>query len=378
MTSSPTEILLVGLGAVGSISAFCLKSSGVAHITAIARSNYSSIQDGGLSIKSRKYGEISGWKPDRLCRSVSEAADQKYDYVVITSKALPDLVPTSTILAPLLSSDYTNKFSQPIYALLQNGLGVEQDLYNALVALGERPKIISSSVYIMTNITATDAVEHLSTHDLIVLGIFRHGNFTTCVNSPEEANMLEGLARPFKLGGFPVQVVAEIQRRKLAKNLINVVFACTATLTNYTVPALFRPPPEDGSASYDIYLEPQTASLINTYTIPTLRAILLEVVELARALGFPDTEDGFPSSLVDETIAKQKRMHEDPQNTHVPSMLLDARKGQPIEVEVILGSLVRMAREREVPVPRLETLYALLLVIQNQTLRRLKLASRAQ
>jgi len=38
-------------------------------------------------------------------------------------------------------------------------------------------------------------------------------------------------------------------------------------------------------------------------------------------------------------------------STHAPSMLLDAEKGQPIEVEVILGEVVRMAKERHVDVP---------------------------
>jgi ketopantoate reductase len=32
-------------------------------------------------------------------------------------------------------------------------------------------------------------------------------------------------------------------------------------------------------------------------------------------------------------------------------MLLDAEKGQPIEVEVILGEVVRMAKERQVDMP---------------------------
>jgi ketopantoate reductase len=32
-------------------------------------------------------------------------------------------------------------------------------------------------------------------------------------------------------------------------------------------------------------------------------------------------------------------------------MLLDAEKGQPIEVEVIFGEVVRMARERRIDVP---------------------------
>ena len=41
----------------------------------------------------------------------------------------------------------------------------------------------------------------------------------------------------------------------------------------------------------------------------------------------------------------------DPLNTHTPSMLLDVQKGLPIEVEVIFGEVVRIARELDVPVP---------------------------
>jgi ketopantoate reductase len=43
-----------------------------------------------------------------------------------------------------------------------------------------------------------------------------------------------------------------------------------------------------------------------------------------------------------------------------PSMLLDWEAGKPLELEVILGNPVRIARERGVDMPRLQSLYALL------------------
>lgn len=73
--------------------------------------------------------------------------------------------------------------------------------------------------------------------------------------------------------------------------------------------------------------------------------------EIGRALGFPDSEDGLPSSLVDTTIENTKKIQSAPDMKHIPSMLLDAQKGLPIEVEVIVGEVVRMARERGVSVP---------------------------
>jgi len=72
---------------------------------------------------------------------------------------------------------------------------------------------------------------------------------------------------------------------------------------------------------------------------------------LGRALGYPDNEDGLPSSLVDSTISRTAELHRDPAHTALPSMLLDAQNGLPIEVEVILGEVVRMAKETGVDVP---------------------------
>lgn len=72
---------------------------------------------------------------------------------------------------------------------------------------------------------------------------------------------------------------------------------------------------------------------------------------LGRALGYPDNEDGLPSSLIDNTILHTAELHRDPTHTTLPSMLLDAQNGLPIEVEVILGEVVRMAKEMGVDVP---------------------------
>lgn len=72
---------------------------------------------------------------------------------------------------------------------------------------------------------------------------------------------------------------------------------------------------------------------------------------LARALGFPDSESGIPSSIIDSTLSDTEALHVKASSTHRPSMLLDAEKGKPIEVEVIVGEVVRMAKAKEVQVP---------------------------
>jgi 2-dehydropantoate 2-reductase len=46
-----------------------------------------------------------------------------------------------------------------------------------------------------------------------------------------------------------------------------------------------------------------------------------------------------------------RQLHVLADSWHRPSMLLDAQQGRPIEVEVIVGELVRMGRERGVDMP---------------------------
>ncbi|KII92998.1 hypothetical protein PLICRDRAFT_35165 [Plicaturopsis crispa FD-325 SS-3] len=366
------DVLVVGLGAVGSIYSLILKRSGLARVTAVARSNYDSVNTTGLHFKSRKYGDIPGWKPDRLVKSVAEAADREYAFVVVTTKAIPEVSTTAALLSPFLAPPYTKTYKQPTYVLFQNGLNVEKDLQAALEGLDqdELPRIISASLFIHTNVLAGNVVDH-SDFDRVSMGIYRKGDYTTESNSPTEAYVLSAFGELLETGGTTVTIVPEIQRIKFVKNAYNISVSSLATLTGYTPHALYRAPPGEG-ASYDPYVSPATKQLVEEYTIPVVRAVLHEFLALGRAVGFPDSPDGFPSSIVESTMVKSRELHAAPESTHVPSMLLDVRKGRPIEVEVIVGEVVRLAKEKGVAVPRIEMVYALLLVVQNQTLRKLE------
>ena len=97
-----------------------------------------------------------------MLNSVSEASDRPYSHVVLTTKAIPELQRTPDLLAPLLSAPYATRYPQPTYVIMQNGLGVERDLYEALKKLkpDEEPKIIGTAVWIGTRLLDKDIVEH--------------------------------------------------------------------------------------------------------------------------------------------------------------------------------------------------------------------------
>jgi len=96
-----------------------------------------------------------------VASSVAEAADRSYSYAILTTKAIPEVIKTPRILEPLLSRPYVETYPQPTYVLLQNGLGVERDLYHSVKALNQgEPKIISTVVWIGTNLVEKNVVDH--------------------------------------------------------------------------------------------------------------------------------------------------------------------------------------------------------------------------
>jgi len=348
------DVLLIGYGAVGAVYSLILKRSKMARVTVIARGNYDTVTKHGMKFRSEKYGNIDGWRPDRVFSSVSQALDIPYDYVVVTTKAIPEITRTSALLGPLLSPPYFQTHAQPTYVLMQNGLNVERDLYETIKSLGQDPKIVSTAVWIGTNMVDTNVVEH-NHFDRVSLGVYRHNNFTATANSEAENTLLSDFAGMLKSGGTDVTVVTEIQRVKFSKNFWNIAFSSTATLTRHPLTAIFRlPTVPPAAADGAVPTTPPSvlhSPLITANTLPVLHAILSELVAVGHALGFPADETGIPPSLVEEYINTTAKLHSTPESKHRPSMLVDLEKGRAIEVEVIFGEVVRMAREHNVDIP---------------------------
>lgn len=100
-----------------------------------------------------------------------------------------------------------------------------------------------------------------------------------------------------------------------------------------------------------------------------VRSMLLEILLVGRSMGYD--ESLLPSAVVDSIIDKERdRTCASPEaDTFVTSALLDIRNGQPFELEVILGAVIRMGRERMVTIPTLELVYGALSIVQTDLLR---------
>ena len=76
---------------------------------------------------------------------------------------------------------------------------------------------------------------------------------------------------------------------------------------------------------------------------------MLENLAVGRAMGFD--EEAVPSSIADDTIRSTGNFHRKPDSKHKASMLLDCETGKPMEIEVIVGEVLRNAKELGVETP---------------------------
>jgi len=259
---------------------------------------------------------------------------------VVTTKYVPEVLLTSKLLGPLLSSSYC--FPQPTYVLIQNGLGVEKDLYEKVIQRGDPSpaRIITCVINIFTNL-----VEDTVTHGAltrIIGGVYQPEGASSTTEADDLA--VKELIDLAVEGGCEGFVSPNIQAAKYKKNQWNACIAAVTCLTRTPVGAFFS----DDS--------------IKQKLAPFLAAFSHEIAAVGGALCYDPKDLANPNHFVDESEASWRNSPP----THKPSMLIDVESGKPFELECILGEVVRHGRRLGVPIPRLEAVYAMLSVVQHQ------------
>ena len=117
------EAATVGSGAVGAFYGSRLhqpdgKPQSV-YVSVVCRSNYETVKEHGFEMETHSFGSYH-FTPYAVFRSIKEAARQKYDYVVVTTKALPDIADDSELIQDVVTTNATS------IVLIQNGVGVEE------------------------------------------------------------------------------------------------------------------------------------------------------------------------------------------------------------------------------------------------------------
>lgn len=259
------------------------------------------------------------------------AETKSYDFIVITTKALPDL--TSSIIAELKPLITPGKTS---LALVQNGLAIEAPF----VAAFPNTPIFSSVSMIGSRLTNSTSIFHQKPDVSKIGAHFHHvdDTFTRATQHDAAALFVDvynaGLAHAKPKTNARCLLVEDIVGARWAKLLWNASFNTLCTVLRISVGELLSGPGR------------------HTLLEPAMR----EIAAVATAAGY--------GNAVSEEIM-QGMLHDSPPNSTLrPSMLVDLENERPLELEVILGAPLRVAKEKGVSTPILTQVYQLLTQVQ--------------
>ncbi len=305
---SKSNIAVLGAGAVGIYFSGRLWQNDT-QVAVIARGDY--------EIASRNGYEVTSMAGDfHYQPQVLKSADDYQgvaDYVIVASKVLPgaDQIPA---LKKLVTPGHT------AIVLIQNGVGIEDAVADAFPG----NEVISAIAYIGASRPAPGKMLHVG-NGYLTIGNFKQPATAKC----------RAFAALYE--GTPVRcdVTDDIERMRWFKLLWNLAYNPTSVLA--------------GCVTTDIITNtPELSELVT--------ALMKEVVAVANArhinLSWADAE---------ANLANTKKFP--PFQT---SMLQDYLARRPLEVEAILGNPLRIARECNVAVPHLQTMYALLKSIDTE------------
>jgi 2-dehydropantoate 2-reductase len=304
---SPTSVLIVGAGAIGAFYGAVLARAGC-EVSAVARSDYDAVRRHGYRVESR-FGDLS-FRPVQVVRAAEEHRGP-VDYALVALKLVQG-VDRVALVRPALRPGTA-------IVLIQNGIGIEEEL--ARVFPGH--ELLSAVAYAGVSREAPGHVRHHSQYTRLVLGRYPAGL------SPA-AERFAGLVQA---GGAHCALTEDIVGARWLKCAWNTVFNPLSALGA-------------GLGTRDI--------LSGKEAIAFVRAAIEEVCTIAAADGHP-----LAPGTADKTIEGTLRM-----GNYVSSMGQDWRAGRPMETEALLGNAVRAARRLGVPAPRLEALYAELLMLE--------------
>ncbi|KAL3425263.1 putative 2-dehydropantoate 2-reductase [Phlyctema vagabunda] len=319
------KVCLVGSGGVGTIASVVLEKAG-AHVTAVLRSKYRVIKEKGWDIESVDHGEIKGWRPNRVVNVVSDAANEggepvHFDFVVVCMKQLPDLYSITDIISPVVSPQVT------AIVLIQNGIDIEQPIIESFPT-----NTVMSSVSVIGSKTVGENTVIQIGRDIQTIG----PHFHACGGRSNEDQLrkTKEFVDLYNLGlkDAPTEALVTLTEDMPAARWHKVLWNGTFN----TVCAVMRMNVGEicASAGRERLLIP----------------MMYEIWNVAKASGIHLPESDIRSQA--NRVATNSIFR--------PSMLIDVDYGRPMELEVILGSVLRRAENTSTSTPIINTIYELL------------------
>lgn len=302
------KILIIGAGSIGGFYGSLLAKAG-ADVSVVCRSDYAHVKQQGFSITSDTLGN---WRfmPSQVLQQASDYQGTA-DYILLCTKVIPSLDRVA-LLKPSIS-----KHSSIVF--IQNGIDIEPEL---LAAFPEN-ELVSGLAFICCNRLSPGHIRHLA-YGRLTLGNLPAGLSQNTVT----------LCALFNQSGIECIASPAIISDRWKKCVWNASFNPLSVLSGGLL----------------------TLDILNNQE-PLVRNLMQEICDIAEASGHP-----LPADIIDFNIDSTYAIP--PYKT---SMLGDYEKRQPMETEAILGNAVRAAKRVGIACPHLETVYALMKLVEFQS-----------
>lgn len=346
------KVLSIGLGGVGVVTSYVLQNfNSNVDITAIIRSDYDRVMESGYTISSIDYGgrrdnadpkeadnAIKGFRPKNIVKKLEEAVKfGPFDYIVVATKVIPrekDNVWDQVQQLPELLKD--NKGTSIV--LIQNGIDPE----SFWKGLKDKAIFISGVSYI-SSVNNKGTVTQYG-HDDNNFGLIYEND------NPDSLQEFLGL---YTNDYNSVGLDTNVRLTRWKKLLYNSSFNTVCCLTDLDIGKIF-----------DLK---ESMGIIDNLVRPLMKEIQY-VANYDLKKNYPnhqgetvtDDDIGYIITATEDTDAK---------NNYQPSMLVDSRNGRSIELEVILGNVIKIHKlntnkDMKTEIPYLNLMFYLLSLVQ--------------
>lgn len=314
-----TSVLVLGTGGVGTMGAYALDTCDKTKVTAVVRSDYDYIKENGYKIKSVDYGDVE-YHPSNIVKDLEEAKKYgPFEYLVVSTKNIPDISKVEDLIEPVVTEGTTT------IVLVQNGL----DIGASVIAKYPKNIVLSGVSMISSTNYGKGIIDHEG-QDSLKVGYFENPNLPLEVQEKSAKDFVE----LYHNGKNECIYDEDVKYTRWRKLVYNATLNSLCTLTGVDLGRL------ELFGGVDLLVRPA----------------MKEVLAIAKSDGVE----------LDESIMEFMIRSDDPVY-YSPSMLVDIRKGQYIELEVIVGNAVRIAERNGVAAPFLSIIYDLLKVVQTKT-----------
>ncbi|GMM37237.1 hypothetical protein DASC09_045620 [Saccharomycopsis crataegensis] len=311
------NVLLIGAGGVGAVVAYSIDYNNLSQLSIVVGRDYEKVKDAGYEINSVDHGTVHGWKPAHIYPNINAAAaaNDPYDFVVVTTKNLPDIQKVEDLIEPVVTKEITT------VVLIQNGF----DLGRPIIAKYPENVCLSGVTFIGSH--NYGGVIKQTQHEVTQISYFPNSHLSKEVQESKAKEFVKLYSTDKNSVTYSEDSKFSRYRKLVYNGTLNTI--CTLV----------------GTDTGRVELSGGNESIV----IPAMK----EIIAVAKADGVI-----LPPTTINDML------HDDDGDYFTPSMTVDSRKGNPLELEVILGNLLKVAGEVGVETPVLSVIYSLLRIVQ--------------